>query len=69
MKNISTFFMINTMLIHEHAAKANYHPCAACTARRSAGTAITGNPITAGVAALNVLMGALQYLFSSRRSS
>ncbi|HTN83027.1 MAG TPA: POT family MFS transporter [Sorangium sp.] len=25
MKNILTFFMINTMLIHEHVAKANYH--------------------------------------------
>ncbi len=24
MKNILTFFMINSMLIHEHVAKANY---------------------------------------------
>ncbi|WP_441287481.1 hypothetical protein ACSRUE_35680 [Sorangium sp. KYC3313] len=60
--------MVNTMLIHEHVAKANCHLCAASTSRRSAGTANTGNLITAGVAAFNVFTARFN-TSSSRRSS
>ncbi|WP_437944156.1 hypothetical protein WMF27_12355 [Sorangium sp. So ce281] len=56
------------MLIHEHVAKANCHLCAASTSRRSAGTANTGNLITAGVAAFNVFTARFN-TSSSRRSS